>query len=100
MTIAASSSRKTVSKSDLVAAVDALSQYSSRRGLSPEVLEILIEALTKHPFHLDQGVSNRLIKTLIPRKKVSQEIVLKIVGCLGSGANKPPLGTQVWWKSM
>ncbi|KAF8248769.1 Mis6-domain-containing protein [Wilcoxina mikolae CBS 423.85] len=90
----AASARNAVPKQEVVAAIDGLSQYSSVRGLSKEVLEILIDTLTKAPCHFDQGTSGRIIKALIPRGKVSQEAVLKIVGCLGSGPNKPSFSIQ------
>jgi len=59
------------------------------------VLEILVDTLTKTPCYLDQATSGRIIKALIPRRKVSEEAVLKIVGCLGTGPNKPSFVIQV-----
>jgi hypothetical protein len=84
-----------VPKAEFVAAVNGLSQHASIRGLAPEILDLLIDTLTKAPSFLDQSTSIRIIKALMPRRKVSEDSVLMVVACLGMGPNKPPLATQV-----
>lgn len=57
---------------------------------------MLIESLTCTPFHLDRALAGRIVaRALLPRRKVSEALVLRIVGALGSGPTKPPLAVQV-----
>jgi hypothetical protein len=84
-----------VSKDDIASAVNDISRAAHLRGLSSDVLDVLIDLLTKAPCHLDQITSGHIIKALIPRRKVSEQNVHQIVGCFGLGSQKPPLGTQV-----
>ncbi|KAA8895854.1 Mis6-domain-containing protein [Sphaerosporella brunnea] len=93
-TPAAASERKAVPEGQFVRAINGLSQHAKIRGLAPDVLDTLIDALTKAPSFLNQTASARIVKALIPRRKVSEENVLTIVGCLGIGVNKPSLATQ------
>jgi len=91
----AAADRKAVRKDDVVAAVSGLDQYASIRGLTSEALELLVDTLTKKPCHLDQTTTGCVIRLLVPRRKVSNEIVLLVVGCLGLGANRPQPVLQV-----
>ena len=91
----AASDRKSVPKDDIASAVSNISRAAHLRGLSSDVLDVLIDLLTKAPCHLDQTTSSHIIKALIPRRKVSEQNVHQIVGCLGLGSQKPSLGTQV-----
>ena len=87
-------------KPEILAAIESLSTHATIRGLSEEVLDSLIEILTKTPCRLDQFVAARIVKALIPRRRVAEEVVLKVVGCLGVGTHKPQLGIQVWGPSV
>ncbi|KAI5803123.1 Mis6-domain-containing protein [Geopyxis carbonaria] len=89
----ASSNRKAAPKDKVNAAVEKLSQYASVRGLSPEILDRLIDVFTLESL-LGQASTNRIIKALYPRTKVAENIVIKTVGCLGHGPKKPSHGIQ------
>ena len=92
----AASARTAVPRPEVAAAVDGLARYASVRGLAPDVLAVLIESLTCTPFHLDRTLAGRIVaRTLLPRRKVSEALVLRIVAALGSGPAKPPLPVQV-----
>lgn len=51
--------------------------------------------LTTTPCYLDQSTIGNVVKILFPRRKVSEDVVVKIVGCFGKGQSKPSLATQV-----
>lgn len=54
-----------------------------------------MEVLTATPCYLDQSTVSNIVKILFPRRKVSEDIVVKVVGCFGQGQSKPSLATQV-----
>lgn len=62
-------------------------------GLLPEDLNELIDLITT-PSHLDQASLAAIVKNLYPVSKVSDDIVLNIVGSLGHGQIKPSLDIQ------
>ncbi|CCX06676.1 Similar to Centromere protein I; acc. no. Q8AYS7 [Pyronema omphalodes CBS 100304] len=90
----AAETRNAVSKSKVSEAIDGLTQFATIRGLRPEILQSLVDTLTKTPCYLDQSQCGRIIKALIPRRKVSEEIVVRVVGCLGNGVHRPGAGVQ------
>lgn len=90
----AASTRNSLSKSDITDAIEKLSQHASVRGLANDALDNLISTLTKTPCYLDQSSINNIVKILFPQRKVSEVIVVKIVGCFGQGQSKPSLATQ------
>lgn len=63
------------------------------RGLLPDGLNDLIDLITI-PGHLDQGSLNVLVRNLYTATRVSSDIVVKVVVCLGHGQLKPSLNLQ------
>lgn len=63
------------------------------QGILPDELLDLINLIVS-PAHLDQGSLNSMIKNLFPTGKVSEEVILKIVGSLGLGEIRPSLTLQ------
>jgi hypothetical protein len=47
------------------------------------------------PQGLDRGSIARIVSGMFPRDKVEEEIAVKIVACLGLGAERAPLPIQV-----
>ena len=68
-------------------------QIAFDHGLSGHSLDIIIDIITQ-PNELDQTTVMSIIKDLYPSTKVSEDVVLKVVGCLGQGQSKPPPSTQ------
>jgi centromere protein I len=62
-------------------------------GLSDASLEKLVDIITL-PNELDQGSIGNLIKNLYPVGKVTDSIVIKVIGCLGHGEAKPSYASQ------
>jgi centromere protein I len=93
--ISAATTRKSVSKEDVAVSIEAISQHAQVRGLPAEMLEMLIDSLTIVPNHLDTGAAGRMVKLLLPRRKVTESVVVKVVAGLGWGKKKPPVSTQV-----
>lgn len=63
------------------------------QGVLPEELTQLVNLVISQCY-LDQASLNNIIKNLYPVGKVSQDVVLKIVGSLGIGELKPSLTLQ------
>ena len=47
------------------------------------------------PDSLDRASVHRLVRGMFPRDKVEEEIGVKIIACIGLGAERAPLSTQV-----
>lgn len=75
--------------------IDKLSQYASVRGLANDTLGALVGILATTPCYLDQSAIRNVVKILFPRGKVSEDVVVKIVGCFGKGQRKASPETQV-----
>lgn len=73
-------------------AVD-LGSLAYERGVLPDDLDVLIDLITAKS-HLDQASLNNIIRNLYPVGRVSEDVVFRIVGCLGLGELKPPLTIQ------
>lgn len=73
--------------------VDRLCSRAYEEGLSNASLEKLIDIITL-PNELDQGSIGTLIKNLYPTGKVSDAIIIKVVGSLGHGSAKPAYAAQ------
>ncbi|KAK7202554.1 Mis6-domain-containing protein [Myxozyma melibiosi] len=63
-------------------------------GLSPQDLLLAAEVLTS-PAVLTTSDALQLVKLLIPKESVGDEVVLRIVGCLGVGQGKAEPAVQV-----
>lgn len=59
----------------------------------PDDLDSLVDLVTRRN-HLDQASLGAIIRNLYPAGKVSDENVLRVVGCLGLGQLKPSLAVQ------
>ncbi|CRK46475.1 hypothetical protein BN1723_007083 [Verticillium longisporum] len=73
-----------------------IENFTSRaydQGLLPDALSELISLITK-PSHLDQASLNSLINNLYPSSRISSDVILRVVGCLGRGELKPALPIQ------
>ncbi|KAF9874862.1 hypothetical protein CkaCkLH20_07556 [Colletotrichum karsti] len=73
--------------------IDRLASAAYVKGLLPEPLTELIDLITR-PSCLDQGGLNILVKNLYPAERLSDDLVLRVVGCLGHGELKPSLVLQ------
>ncbi|KAJ0307563.1 hypothetical protein COL516b_004184 [Colletotrichum fioriniae] len=73
--------------------VEKVASYASENGLLPEPLSELIDLLTR-PNLLDQASLNTILKNLYPATRLSSDVVLRVVGCLGHGELKPSLVLQ------
>ncbi|KAJ9143753.1 Centromere protein I [Pleurostoma richardsiae] len=73
--------------------VEELTSLAYERGVLPEDLTELVDLITT-PSHLDQASLAAIVKNLYPVEKVSEEALLKVVGCLGHGQLKPSLTIQ------
>ncbi|RPB05832.1 Mis6-domain-containing protein [Choiromyces venosus 120613-1] len=90
----AASIRNSLSKNRIAGVIDSISQHATVRGLTNDSLEALINVLTSSPCYLDQPSVGSIVKILFPRRKVSENVVVKVVGSLGQGQSKPSLATQ------
>ncbi|KAI0146324.1 Mis6-domain-containing protein [Xylariaceae sp. FL1272] len=73
--------------------VEKLASLSYDQGLLPTELNQLIDLLTT-PNFLDQASLGIIIRNLYPATPVSDDIVIKVVGCLGPGKLRPSLTIQ------
>ena len=73
--------------------VEALASLAYDGGILPEDLSRLVELITTTN-HLDQASLAALAKNLYPVGNVGDEVVLRVVGCLGHGHLKPSLVIQ------
>ncbi|KAI0408118.1 Mis6-domain-containing protein [Xylaria palmicola] len=62
-------------------------------GLLPADLNELISLVTT-PSFLDQASLAAIVRSLYPATSVSEEIIIKVIGCLGHGKLKPSLAIQ------
>ncbi|KAK4175726.1 Mis6-domain-containing protein [Triangularia setosa] len=63
------------------------------RGALPDDLIRLVDLLTQHN-HLDQASLSAITRNLYPLGKISDEVILRIVGALGHGHLKPSFPLQ------
>lgn len=73
--------------------VEKVASYAFGNGLLPDSLSELIDLLTR-PNLLDQASLNTILKNLYPATRLSSDVVLRVVGCLGHGELKPSLVLQ------
>ncbi|KAI3551127.1 hypothetical protein CABS01_11405 [Colletotrichum abscissum] len=73
--------------------VEKVASYAFENGLLPDSLSELIDLLTR-PNLLDQASLNTILKNLYPATRLSSDVVLRVVGCLGHGELKPSLVLQ------
>jgi centromere protein I len=62
-------------------------------GLLGATLEALVDIITQ-PNELDQASIAAIIRNLYPTGKVHDDVVVKVVCCLGHGVCKPAFGAQ------
>ncbi|KAI9837149.1 MAG: hypothetical protein M1838_004894 [Thelocarpon superellum] len=68
--------------------VDEVCSDGYQHGLQDEALNALIDVVTR-PNTLSQAGLAKLVRHLYPAGQVSDEVVFKVVGCLGLGVDKP-----------
>ncbi|KAG8163275.1 hypothetical protein KVR01_006572 [Diaporthe batatas] len=78
---------------DVKPKVAELASVAYSQGLLPDELLDLID-LVVSPSHLDQASLNSIIKNLYPTGKVSEDVIIRTVGCLGLGEIRPSLTLQ------
>lgn len=78
---------------DVKPKVAELASVAYSQGVLPDELLDLINLIVS-PTHLDQGSLNSIVKNLYPAGKVSEGVILKIIGCLGLGEIRPSLTLQ------
>ncbi len=82
--------QRTVKASEVV---NIICSYAYENGLNPNSLSTIIDLITK-PSYLDQSSITAIIKNLYPASKVSNDVVFRLVGSLGSGKGKSSAATQ------
>jgi centromere protein I len=78
---------------DIKPTVAHLASAIYERGLLPGGLNELIDLITI-PSHLSQASLSSLVGSLYPATRISSDVVLRIVACLGHGQLKPSLNLQ------
>lgn len=78
---------------DVKSKVTELTQAAYNQGILPDELIQLIDLIVARS-HLDQASLNSIAKNLYPASQVSEDAVLRIVGSLGLGEQKPALALQ------
>lgn len=73
--------------------IDSICSHAFQHGLPSEALKTVVDIVTRKT-HLDQTSVTSLVKNLYPSRKVSSEVVVRIVSGLGQGARKPSSSTQ------
>lgn len=73
--------------------VDIVASKAYERGLAQDLLEEVVDIITL-PNELDQGSVATLIRNLYPAGRVTDEVVLKVIGSLGHGKAKAPFPAQ------
>jgi centromere protein I len=73
--------------------VDKICAHAYEEGLSNTSLEEIIDTITQ-PSHLDQASVGSLIRNLYPFSKISNPVVVRVVGSLGHGRVKPSFTAQ------
>jgi Mis6 len=88
----ASTSR--IDKGILNNAVTTITSHAESNGLTTQQIGQLINVLVL-PDALDRVTTHQLIKSLYPASKIDEDVAVKIIGCLGLGAERAALQTQV-----
>ncbi|GAO48660.1 Mis6-domain-containing protein [Saitoella complicata NRRL Y-17804] len=88
------SARVKVDKVVVVDALNVIGPHAVRNGLTDEMMSRLVEVIANPNSALDSGTASLLVKALLPRNRVPESIVLKIVGCLGRGDGRAPFTAQ------
>lgn len=70
-----------------------LTSAAYENGLLPDALSDLVQLVTT-PSHLDQASLAAIVRNLYPATRVSRDVGLQVVGCLGHGRLKPSLTIQ------
>lgn len=78
---------------DVKPKVAELASVAYSQGVLPDELLDLINLIVS-PTHLDQASLNSIIRNIYPARNVSEDVVLKIIGCLGLGEIRPSLTLQ------
>lgn len=73
--------------------VDKVCQRAYEDGLDHASLDKLVDIITL-PNRMEQASQATLIRNLYPEGKIEDSIVIKVVGSLGHGRDKPPLNVQ------
>lgn len=73
--------------------MEKLSLWLYDQGLLPEDLGQLIDLVTI-PSFLDQANLGNIVRNLYPATPVDDDIVIRVIGCLGHGKLKPSLAIQ------
>ncbi len=79
--------------SNIKPTVEKFGSLSYNRGLLPADLGQLIDLVTT-PSFLDQASLGNIVRNLYPATSVSDDLVVKVIGCLGHGKLKPSLSIQ------
>ncbi len=80
-------------KSKVSGLVDTICSHAYENGLSPDALNTITDIITLAN-HLDQTSITAIIKSLYPTRKVSNDVVVRVVCSLGQGKGKPSAPTQ------
>lgn len=78
---------------DVKPKVAELTSVAYSQGVLPDEQLDLVDLIVS-PSHLDQASLNSIVKNLYPTGKVSADVVIKVIGCLGLGEIRPSLTLQ------
>ncbi|KAK6344212.1 hypothetical protein TWF696_007854 [Orbilia brochopaga] len=91
---AAASTRKEVSKETIEQLVEQISSYANTNGLWDAELRDLLRILTASKTIIDASKTRLLVKSLVPREKISPSTVELLMSSLGEGEKKAVYSTQ------
>ncbi|KAJ6259737.1 hypothetical protein Dda_5375 [Drechslerella dactyloides] len=91
---AAASTRKEVNKETIEQLVEQISSYANTNGLWDTELRDLLRVLTASKTIIDASKTRVLVKSLVPREKISPSTLELLISCLGEGENKAVYATQ------
>ena len=80
-------------KTGIKSTIERVSSVLYEQGALPDELARLVDLLTIRA-HLDQASLSSIVRNLYPSGKVSDDVVLRLVGALGHGQLKPSLPLQ------
>ncbi|BFZ62411.1 hypothetical protein YB2330_003505 [Saitoella coloradoensis] len=88
------STRVKLDKVVVVEALNVIGPHAVRNGLTDDSMSRLVDVIANPNSTLDTGTASLLIKALLPRNRVQDSIVLKIVGSLGRGDGRGQFTAQ------
>ncbi|KAI1075280.1 Mis6-domain-containing protein [Whalleya microplaca] len=79
--------------SSIKPSIENLASLSYDKGILPADLDQLVDLITT-PSFLDQASLGSIVRNLYPATTVSDDVIIRVIGCLGHGKLKPSLALQ------